>query len=277
MQDKLFLMAKNHYVRKIPAEELFIFSVRSMDINKLKKCPDFVALKESIVSKISLTKVYEQIAVPMLQENKLAVLKFLIDDCGFIGLVNTKDQDGITLFLEACTYGYQEIIRFLLDKGADVNLIDNDGNSGLHRISMRNSCADLIPILKSRGANIDFRDGQGASAYHIAVIHNASSCASALKRCGANSNLRFQKYDALSLRRAISKGEIVPDPLPELKLNHNQGVENGFITSPFYYGLFQPKRNQQIFQNFVSRVLDGPGSLSENMTSLVIVAYLIGF
>lgn len=38
--------------------------------------------------------------------------------------IHFQDEHGITLLMEACFYGEKEIVEILIDKGADVNVMN---------------------------------------------------------------------------------------------------------------------------------------------------------
>ena len=47
--------------------------------------------------------------------------------------INLKNNDGETALMEASSSGHTEIVSLLLDRGADVNVKDNDGGTALVR------------------------------------------------------------------------------------------------------------------------------------------------
>lgn len=64
-----------------------------------------------------------------------------------------------------------EILRYLLDNGADINLIDNLGNTVAHIAAKRNYF-ELLKILKDRGANFSLVNARGKTPYDLAKEKN---------------------------------------------------------------------------------------------------------
>jgi ankyrin repeat protein len=60
-----------------------------------------------------------------------------------------------------------EMARMLLDAGADINAVNNNGQSSLHAAA-RMDMKDLVRFLGERGANLDIKDRNGSTALDIA-------------------------------------------------------------------------------------------------------------
>jgi ankyrin repeat protein len=66
--------------------------------------------------------------------------------------VNAKTLDGKTALLYACKEGYIENVNALLERGADVNMVDNHEKSVLHYVSLcRNRNAEMMDLLMNYG------------------------------------------------------------------------------------------------------------------------------
>ena len=75
---------------------------------------------------------------------KADVIKLLVDSGADI---NAADNKGCTALMRAAYSGYPELVKFLLDSGADKSKTDYDGNMAIHYV--RKEClADLKDILK---------------------------------------------------------------------------------------------------------------------------------
>lgn len=60
-----------------------------------------------------------------------------------------------------------EMAKMLLDAGADINAVNNNGQSSLHAAA-RMDMKDLVRFLGERGANLDIKDRNGSTALDIA-------------------------------------------------------------------------------------------------------------
>jgi ankyrin repeat protein len=100
-------------------------------------------------------------------------------------LVNAKDKDGRTPLHWACRGVHLEVVKLLVDKGADVNAEDSNKIIPLHSLAVRNSAA-VIEILTAKGAHVDAKDYRGNTALHYAAIYNAADAAALLVKKGAD-------------------------------------------------------------------------------------------
>ena len=46
--------------------------------------------------------------------------------------INKADNDGDTPLFVACQYKYMDVAKYLIENGADINKINNNGNTALH-------------------------------------------------------------------------------------------------------------------------------------------------
>ena len=76
--------------------------------------------------------------------------------------------------MEACSAGALSVIEVLLARRADVNLQDSMGCTALMRVSY-SGYDELIRMLVQNGADVSItdRDGKKAYDYYITKFHNA--------------------------------------------------------------------------------------------------------
>ena len=85
--------------------------------------------------------------------------------------VNVKDDEyGMTPLDYAALNGHVEIIRFLLQNGAEVNVKNNGGIAPLH-CSAWNGHVDILHLLVENGANLEAQDRNGWRALHDAAVN----------------------------------------------------------------------------------------------------------
>jgi len=117
------------------------------------------------------------------QKGDLEGVKALIDKDP--ELANAKDKDGRTPLHWACRGVHLEVVKFLVETGADVNAEDNNKIVPLHSLATRNNAA-AIAILLDNGADIDFKDYGGNTALHYAAMSDAADAVVILVKAGAD-------------------------------------------------------------------------------------------
>ncbi|KAI9137263.1 ankyrin repeat-containing domain protein, partial [Paraphysoderma sedebokerense] len=77
--------------------------------------------------------------------------------------VNCKDEYGYTPLHAAASYGHEEVVKYLIQMGANVNIRDEDGDTPLH---VTESLSTLM-ILLNHGADPLVRNYVGKTPYHV--------------------------------------------------------------------------------------------------------------
>ena len=80
-------------------------------------------------------------------DGNIDAVKTLIESGAHV--VNEQDNNGYSAIHAAASYGHEELIRYLISIGADVNLKDNDGDTPILLCEE----PEIFLILKSFGAN----------------------------------------------------------------------------------------------------------------------------
>ena len=96
--------------------------------------------------------------------------KFLVEHKADFGI---KDDNGMTLFQEACKGGHLDIIEYLVDRGAEVNLPDKEGLSAIHYAVMGGK-PELVRYLLEHGSDPNKRTIRNETPLHFAAKY--SSC-----------------------------------------------------------------------------------------------------
>ncbi len=84
---------------------------------------------------------------------------------------NLRDQDGMTLLMNAVLEEKTdpEVVRVLLERGADVNAKDRDGWTALH-FAARDQKKTIVPLLLAAGAEVDPVESFGNTPLWRAVM-----------------------------------------------------------------------------------------------------------
>lgn len=105
------------------------------------------------------------------EEDDMAVVKKLFSQ----GNVNAKaSQAGQTALMLAVSHGRQEMVRALLECGADVNVQDDEGSTALMCASEHGRAEIVKLLLEQPGCDISIADNDGSNALSIALeaAHN---------------------------------------------------------------------------------------------------------
>jgi ankyrin repeat protein len=99
--------------------------------------------------------------------------------------LNIADENGRTPLLLAVEYNYKDIIHILLDKGADMNIRDKEGYSPLIR-AVYYGYFDIAKIFIERGADVNIADAQGYTPLVLAIHYNNKDMVNFLLEKGAD-------------------------------------------------------------------------------------------
>ncbi|XP_029905650.1 KN motif and ankyrin repeat domain-containing protein 3 [Myripristis murdjan] len=100
------------------------------------------------------------------EEDDMSVVKKLFSQ----GNVNAKaSQAGQTALMLAVSHGRQEMVRALLDCGADVNVQDDEGSTALMCASEHGRAEIVSLLLEQPGCDISIVDNDGSNALSIAL------------------------------------------------------------------------------------------------------------
>ncbi len=116
--------------------------------------------------------------------------------------LNSIDSTGKTLLLTASFYGHSDIVRLLIEKGADVNL--RSTITALMGASNRGH-VDVVKILLERNAQLEARSENGMTALMFASQGGYANIVKLLLDKGANVNSKMED-GTTALKLASDKG-----------------------------------------------------------------------
>ena len=82
-------------------------------------------------------------------------------------VVDSNQGSILDAYTEACVEGYVAIIRFMLERGADINGQWADGNTPLSASALMGD-TEAVDLLLSRGAVVDLPNKKHQTALHAA-------------------------------------------------------------------------------------------------------------
>jgi ankyrin repeat protein len=107
--------------------------------------------------------------------------------------INYYAEDGFTPLGLACYFGQYEIARFLILKGADVNMSSNNGYNvyPIHSAAAGNH-TDIAALLIESGANINVKQQAGVTPIHSAAQNGNLDLLILLLENNADINIRME-------------------------------------------------------------------------------------
>lgn len=99
------------------------------------------------------------------KNGRLEMVKFLVDKGAN---VNHGAINGTAPLMLAATNGHLDVVKFLVDKGADVNAKDHKGGTPL-MAAAREGHLDMVKFLVEKGADVNARGNDGETPLTLAT------------------------------------------------------------------------------------------------------------
>jgi uncharacterized protein len=130
--------------------------------------------------------VVDQRLAMAVQNNDLETLHLLVQS-GVAVNATTPDR-AATVLMMAVRTGIPELVKFLLENGADVNITNRDGETALF-FAVYHGRADLVNMLLDKGASVYARRSKvGVTPLHVAAARGDTEIVKVLLAKGADVN-----------------------------------------------------------------------------------------
>ena len=182
----------------------------AQDIHEAAKNGDVETVKillqqnHLLINNRSKEKNYSLLHSAFIGEN-VDLIKHLINEGAD---VNAKDSENYSVLNRACVYGMTEIVSILIDKGAEVQ---NDFNVfGTHPVhfSAYNGYVDITKLLLQNGADVNIPNKWGITPLHFAAYRDNASMIKFLIENGAERNTRDLLNGFTPLHNAVSSSQM---------------------------------------------------------------------
>lgn len=164
------------------AKELLFEGVSENNFNKVKKGLSILK-NPNIIDDIGDAPLHLYLTS---KHKNIEIIKYLIE---FGADVNILNEDGDTPLHYASMEGHLEIVKYLIESGADVNILDKERDTPLHYAS-DNGNLDTVKYLIQHGAKINIQNEYDETPLHKASDNQHLKIVKFLLKNNANINIQ---------------------------------------------------------------------------------------
>ena len=129
------------------------------------------------------------------EEHRVGMVRLLLEHGGDI---NARNKNACTPLHSAVLYGRLEVVRVLLDNGANAKLEIEEGATALHIVSPGKYDSEkhrvgIVRLLLERGGDVNARNKNAFTPLHLAVFHGRLEVVRVLLDNGANAMLETEE------------------------------------------------------------------------------------
>ena len=149
-----------------------------------------------IVKKINNVKDMEQIINIAAREGYFNVVKHLIDKGADVNYKDDYPGGHYSPLMNACKHGHLDIAKFLIEKGADINAINSEGESALFMcFSIENPKIkyEVVKMLLDNGADMEEIADDGLTPIYSAIALEELDILQLLIDRGCNINFKSSR------------------------------------------------------------------------------------
>jgi ankyrin repeat protein len=129
------------------------------------------------------------------------VVQFLIENAG--ADMNQPNHKGEVPLLEAASKGRMDIVRYLVEQGADPKVTNTDGETVLHIALMRGEDLTSIKFLLQHFVDVNKTNIRGETALHWAVWGGDIQAVRLLVKHGADGTIKSEKGETALIQAAL--------------------------------------------------------------------------
>lgn len=186
--------------------------------------------------------------------------------------VNQPNKYGLTALQQACVDGNLSLANFLLERGADLKILDSEGRSALHLASEQGHLDIVSLLVNSACADVNARNSNGQKAVDVAqneqvraLLSQAMLSESFKQRCslaqGCDESCGFKNVPGW--RYSISSTSTDSGVSEDSTISHDSGLDSRY---PSRYYKTASHNDEQISDYYVSdpsrdQRLNGTGEL----------------
>jgi len=121
------------------------------------------------------------------ENGNVEIARFLLERGAKVNIRDFEKRTPLMMLDEDAT---PEMLQLLLSFGAKLKLVDKQGNTALHHAAANGLEAEMIRTFVSYGVNINAANKEGKTALMLAAEENARETVAAFLESGANPNIR---------------------------------------------------------------------------------------
>lgn len=221
--EALMLLPSFHKNKKF-LKQFIYFALKTNDITTIQKIIKLINLKQLFEKEaeeqsqhfnnqfqiFTIDKIGEIFNLACEHNNIPVINKFINEGYD----INTNDQEAKqTPLFFATSSGNISLVKFLVEKGANVNVVDDFGQSPI-TLAVAQGYPDIIDILIDAGADINTKDNHVGTLLMLSISKNNKTSLKTLLRRGAALNVgAITGATALHIASQISDTEIVEELL----------------------------------------------------------------
>lgn len=189
---------------------------------------------------------------------------------------NLQDDEGITALMLAVKGFKNQVIRALLDNGADPDLLNKQDNTALMEAIDDYYKEEIVSLFVKRGVNLDKQNSQGNTALILAVELGKEAYFKRLVKGGANINIQNKAKDtALHVAIRNARWSMVSDLLNNASINLLLENQDGHL--PIHEELIKTDPNQDLLELLKEKTRDQIDESDATQRPDLLKKYLVDF